>query len=183
MCKLSEFKYHPNPLETGAFKKDKTVVCDCCQNETEIYYDKGLYSRVAVAYLCPICIHSGRASREFDGQFSDIIEEFPYNPNEVHGFINKKAIAEVLERTPSYSSWQGQVWLTHCDDCCAFVGYVGWEEIKDKLDEFAHLETDIEEFADGVEHLEKYLRNNGDFQGYLFQCLHCKKYRLYADCC
>ena len=32
------FKYHPNPVETEAFKTDKTVVCDCCRKETDIYY-------------------------------------------------------------------------------------------------------------------------------------------------
>lgn len=29
---LPQFKYHPKPLETGAFEQDKTVECDCCVN-------------------------------------------------------------------------------------------------------------------------------------------------------
>lgn len=28
---LPQFKYHPKPLETGAFEQDKTVECDCCE--------------------------------------------------------------------------------------------------------------------------------------------------------
>jgi uncharacterized protein CbrC (UPF0167 family) len=31
------------------------------------------------------------------------------------------------------------------------------------------------------EELEKYLINNGNMQGYLFQCLHCGKHRLTID--
>ena len=29
--------------------------------------------------------------------------------------------------------------------------------------------------------LEEYLSRDGDITGYLFQCRHCSKYRLYAD--
>ncbi len=35
---LPAFKYHPFPLETGAFKQDKTVNCDCCEQQTTVYY-------------------------------------------------------------------------------------------------------------------------------------------------
>lgn len=35
---LPLFKYHPKPLETGAFKQDKTVECDCCEQPTSVYY-------------------------------------------------------------------------------------------------------------------------------------------------
>lgn len=185
MCyKLPEFKYNPKPLETGAFKQDKSVICDCCEEETRIYYDGGLYSEEEIEYLCPNCIHSGRASKEFDGHFSDMVDgSFSSDQNVTPTFNNLEAINDVLKRTPSYISWQSEIWLTHCNDCCAFVGYVGWDEIKDKLDEFVDLENDIIDFAKDISLLEKYMRNGGDFQGYLFQCLHCKKYRLYADCC
>ena len=35
---LPQFKYHPKPLETGAFEQDKTVECDCCEQQTSVYY-------------------------------------------------------------------------------------------------------------------------------------------------
>ena len=36
---LPTFRYHPNPLETGAFEESTTgVVCDCCGKETHIFY-------------------------------------------------------------------------------------------------------------------------------------------------
>ena len=33
---LPLFKYHPKPLETGAFEQDKTVECDCCEQQTSV---------------------------------------------------------------------------------------------------------------------------------------------------
>ncbi len=33
---LPQFKYHPKPLETGAFEQDKTVECDCCEQQTSV---------------------------------------------------------------------------------------------------------------------------------------------------
>ena len=187
MCSLPMFKYHPNPIETGTFKTNETVVCDCCEQETNTYYDGIFYSRENVSYLCPLCISSGKAHEKFNGTFTDEIDgtvsPYPNEPtNEPNTFDNQKAIEEVLWRTPGYLSWQSEKWLTHCNDCCAFIGYVGWDEIKDKLANFVDLESDMIEFSDSIELLEKYLRNDGDFQGYLFQCLHCRKYRLYADC-
>ena len=41
---LPFFKYHPNPLKTGTFETDKTVICDCCGKETDIYYSCLLYT-------------------------------------------------------------------------------------------------------------------------------------------
>ena len=32
-----------------------------------------------------------------------------------------------------------------------------------------------------IESVQKYCRKDGDMQGYLFQCLHCGKYRSHMD--
>lgn len=180
---LPKFKYHPNPIETGAFKTDKEVICDCCGKSTRIYYTKPFYCIEKIDALCPSCIADGKASEKFDGEFQDYasIEGISPNPNEPDTLNNKKACKEVSQRTPGYSGWQQEVWLSHCDDLCAFLGYVGWEEIKDRLYSFADLESDIKDYNFNIDDLSKYLRNNGSLQGYLFQCLHCKKYRLYID--
>jgi uncharacterized protein CbrC (UPF0167 family) len=184
MENLPEFKYHPNPIETGAFKTDKTVKCDCCRQMTDVYYEGSFYCIENIDYLCPFCIASGKAAEKFDGEFQDYasIEGISPNPSEPNTFNNKEAIEEVTKRTPTYNSWQQQVWLAHCDDLCAFIGYVGWNEIKDKVNEFADLQSDIQDYNFSTDDLSKYLFNNGSLQGYLFQCLHCKKYRLYMDC-
>jgi len=174
---LPKFKYHPNPIETGAFKSDKTVTCDCCGQATPIYYAGPFYCKDDVEALCPFCIANGKASEKFDGAFQDAASIEGVLSN-----INKEAITEVTTRTPGYCSWQEEAWLVHCNDLCAFVGYVGWKEIKDKLNDFVDLESDIEDFDLSIDDLPTSLVNNSSPQGYLFQCLHCKKYRLYIDC-
>ncbi|HAO2015310.1 TPA: hypothetical protein IHJ65_005361, partial [Escherichia coli] len=52
---------------------------------------------------------------------------------------------------------------------------------KDRLDEFANLEEDCENFGIRNSDLAKCLQKRGDCQGYLFRCLHCGKLRLWGD--
>ena len=54
---------------------------------------------------------------------------------------NPKFTEEVLFRTPGYVSWQGNNWVAHCSDYCAFIGYVGWRDlvelgIEDQFDNY-----------------------------------------------
>ncbi|MDR2528100.1 MAG: CbrC family protein [Synergistaceae bacterium] len=169
------FKYHPNPIETETFKMDETVLCECCGKETNVYYTGPFYCVENVEYLCPWCIANGSAAEKFDGEFQDyaLVENDKAHP------LSEEALAELTRRTPGYVGWQQEEWLSHCGEPCAFMGYVGLREIEDKLDEFVDLDGDCEYFG-GRENL-KYLLNGGSCQGYLFQCLHCGKYRLYAD--
>lgn len=48
---LPQFKYHPKPLETGAFEQDKTVECDCCEQQTSVYYSGPFYCVDEVEHL------------------------------------------------------------------------------------------------------------------------------------
>jgi hypothetical protein len=170
---LPIFKYYPDPIKAGDFKTDKTVICDCCERETDVYYNGSFYCTEEVEFLCPRCIKSGEASEKLEGSFQDFYEE-----------INDKSKTdELCHRTPGYAGWQSGNWLAHCDDDCAFVGYVGWKEIVEMGLE-AEIEADLTleshgyDFAD----IKKHLTNDGSMQGYLFRCLVCGKHRLYADC-
>jgi uncharacterized protein CbrC (UPF0167 family) len=98
--------------------------------------------------LCPFCIANGKAAEKFKGEFQSYtsiegISPVPNEPNTAD--ILKDAIEEVIERTPGYCGCQQEVWLNHCGDLCAFIGYVIWDEIKDKLYEFVDLEADCGE--------------------------------------
>ncbi|EER4148132.1 hypothetical protein GZ804_002531 [Escherichia coli] len=186
---LPQFKYHPKPLETGAFEQDKTVECDCCEQQTSVYYSGPFYCVDEVEHLCPWCIADGSAAEKFAGSFQDdaSIEgvEFEYDEeDEFAGIKNTypdEMLKELVERTPGYHGWQLEFWLAHCGDFCAFIGYVGWNDIKDRLDEFANLEEDCENFGIRNSDLAKCLQKGGDCQGYLFRCLHCGKLRLWGD--
>ena len=85
----------------------------------------------------------------------------------------------VSRRTPAYQSWQQGKWLVCCDKPCVFIDYADsamlapiWHEI----------EADVMNNGISVDWVKLHLRADGDFAGYLFQCLDCGKHRLHIDC-
>ena len=69
---LPAFRYHPDPLDTGAFEESaEGVVCDCCGKMTHIFYTNPFFSVEDIEHLCPECIASGEAARKYDGSFQD----------------------------------------------------------------------------------------------------------------
>lgn len=113
--------------------------------------------------------------KKFNGEFQDY---------ELVGDVSDSAkLDELIHRTPGYSGWQQEYWYSHCDDFCAFVGYVGWNDIVEM-----GIDKEIEETYDShicsffLDDVKKYMRNNGSMQGYLFKCLHCGKHFIYVDC-
>ncbi len=69
---LPAFRYHPDPLDTGAFKEsEEGVVCDCCGKITRLFYTAPFFSVEDIDYLCPECIADGKAARKYDGSFHD----------------------------------------------------------------------------------------------------------------
>lgn len=186
---LPVFRYHPRPLETGAFTANNIVTCDCCEQSTNVYYTGPFYCTDEVDALCPWCIADGSAAKKFDGTFQDDcsiegVEAKFDDEGELIGFENpwpQDNVIELTQHTPGYSGWQQEHWLAHCNDFCAFIGYVSWQDIADKLDQFVDLHADCLESGMDINELEKSLRADGDCQGYLFRCLDCGKLRLWVD--
>ena len=171
---LPFFKYHPNPLDTGAFTQAQyAVVCDCCGCSTHIYYDGPFYAIDDINYLCPNCIASGAAAKKFDGAFQD---DCCLEPK----VLDAEKIDELIHRTPGYSGWQQEYWRSHCGDFCAFIGYVGAAELKalGVLDEV----LDDPQWSEEEKDLIKTSVNGGSLQCYLFKCLHCGKHMVWMDC-
>ena len=165
------FKYHPDPLKTGAFKNNMMVACDCCGKDTDVYYTGPFYSTATVDYLCPECIASGAAAEEFDGEFQD--------SESVDEVSDPLKLDELIHRTPGYCGWQQEYWLAHCGDYCAFLGYPMWEDLEkaglaEEIEETYREDINDIDFEDAREHLE----TDG---GYLFRCLHCGKHFIYID--
>ena len=171
---IPKFKYHPEPIKTGAFNIDDVVVCDCCEKETTVYYSNPFFSIDEIEFLCPDCIKSGNASKKFDGAFQDSCSCDNVNDEE--------KLNELCTRTPGYKGWQQEYWLAHCDDFCAFIGYVGWNEILQMGIE-KEIEEDLSTNNDfSIADIKKHLKNSGSMQGYLFRCLLCGRHRLHIDC-
>lgn len=168
---LPRFKYHPDPLSTGSFEEGEEKICPCCGNKSKVYYSSFPYCTEDVEYICPTCISNGEAAKKFDAIF--------VSNAEWHGEPDKEKDDELFRRTPGYLSWQGEHWLSCCDDYCAYMGTVGTRELKamDIAEEVIAEYEERDEFAD----VEEYLVKDGSMCGYLFKCLHCGKYHLYVD--
>ncbi|GHU28193.1 hypothetical protein AGMMS50256_09780 [Betaproteobacteria bacterium] len=172
---LPVFKYMPDPVGVGAFKEaapGEVVICQCCDKPTPYYYDT-MYAVEDVDCLCPECIATGAAAKKFDGSFVQDAEE-------ITGDDNGDKSKELFKRTPGLVTWQGEHWLAHCNDYCAFIDYVGGEE----LTELGIADEALADLAEqGGYDMEdaRYLSKDGSMVGYLFRCLHCGKYRIWAD--
>ena len=167
------FKYHPDPLATEIFKNDKTITCECCGKETDVYYVGPFYTTSNAKRFCPECVSSGKAAEKFSGEFQD-----SESTDEVS---DPAKLDELIHRTPGYCGWQQEYWLAHCDDFCAFLGYPEWDELEERgLAE--EVEETYREDLCGVdfEDASEYLKNNS-CGCYLFRCLHCGKHFIYID--
>lgn len=105
---------------------------------------------------------------KFDGEFQD--------PESTDHVSNPDKLDELIHRTPGYCGCQQEYWIAHCDDYCAFVGYVGWEDFV----EMGIEDQNLNGFE--IEEVKECMDNEGGMQGYLFRCLHCGEHFLYVDC-
>ena len=174
---LPHFKYHPDPLGTGSLREaEPPEVCECCGQETAIVYDGPFYAVHRPKCLCPGCIASGRAAETFHGEFQD-------SESVDAGISDPAMLDELTQRTPGYAGIQQEYWRVHCKEPCAFLGYVGWQELCQLglVDEVLDDPTLQREWDDLREMLQS-LENGGWTQGYLFRCLHCGRHLLWVDC-
>ncbi|MHA1947145.1 MAG: CbrC family protein [Candidatus Hodarchaeales archaeon] len=172
--KLPYFKYHPEPLRTRMFKERKGK-CPICQKQSEIIYVGPFYSEKEVKNICPWCIKDGNAAKKYNGAFHD-------SQSVEKDFGGAKNLDELIHKTPGYEGWQQEYWLSHCGDFCAFLSYVSWEDITEFKGE---LKDDLEQLREKMgftsDEFEKSLYDEGNSQGYLFQCIKCGKRRLTSD--
>lgn len=171
--KLPHFRYHPNPLETQVFtESDTPIACDCCGKGTRICYSGPFYAIDDIENLCPECIASGEAAKKFNGSFQD-----DYSVDDVS---DKGRLDELIYRTAGYHGWQQEYWRAHCDDYCAFIGYVGAKELRG-MGIMEEVLADEMWDDQQKEMIQKYLCNHGSAQGYLFRCLHCNRHLIWFD--
>ena len=173
MATFPQFKYNPNALKLGIIKKE-TTRCPVCEQVRDYVYEGPFFSEDDAEGICPWCIKVGSAAEKYSGEFQDSASCDTVDKDEY--------LIELTTRTPGYTGWQQERWLSHCGDFCAFKDYVGWKEI-------AHLKDELDDDLVGIksdyglsqEELEHSILKNGSMQGYLFQCLHCGKHRLSVD--
>lgn len=181
MLETPSFRYHPDPVATGSAVRASDL-CDLCERPAGLRYVGGIFGRQAEV-LCLRCIGDGTAAHRLalpDGrpaEFTDVGWGVPDN-------VPMSVREELSQRTPGFIGWQEEHWLYHCGDATAFLGLVGWDDVKDLPDAVASLQAELA--ALGVEPAEadeqlRWMRRDGDITGYLFRCLRCGAYLSYSD--
>ena len=176
---LPKFKYSPNAYELDLFE-EVDGICSICNEQRNLKYVSSFYSINKPDYICPWCIANGLTAENYKGDFNDYfgIEGVSPDPNDPEPTIPKELLLEITNKTPSYFSWQQEVWLTHCNEPCAFIGYANSQSIEPILEE---LKDDIENSGISTEYISKGLTKESDIGAYLFQCVNCGQHRLHID--
>lgn len=170
---IPKFRYHPDPLATGAFEEsEEGQICDCCGKTTHICYSDPFYAVDDIECFCPECIANGSAAQKFNGIFQDdcSVDEGVDDPDKLD---------ELIHRTPGYCGWQQEYWRAHCGDFCEYLGYTGAKELRalgimdEVLDDYMWSDEQKEMIRESV--------NGGHLQCYLFRCISCGKHMVWMD--
>jgi uncharacterized protein CbrC (UPF0167 family) len=87
--------------------------------------------------------------------------------------VPRSVVEEITRRTPGFSGWQQPSWLYHCGDGAAFLGPVGYPELKAYPDALEMLRQTLGRGAGESEGFLRRLSRQGVPTAYLFCCLHC----------
>ena len=172
---LPTFRYHPDPVATGAFEPTDGP-CTHCGAATGYVYAGPVYAEDEPEPPCPACIADGSFAATFEAEFTDAA---------ALAGLSEARIDEVTRRTPGFAGWQQEQWLTHCEDAAAFLGAVGHEELAKHPLALADLRArlaDADDMAsdDIDEHVAALSRDESP-TAYLFRCLHCGAELAYSD--
>jgi len=168
------FRYHPDPLATGAITLSDAV-CACCGRARGFVYNGAPYSRQRDLgnRVCPWCIADGSAASRYKATFVSVSEiDLPADKRR-----------ELFERTPGYESWQGENWLCHHNDACEFHGDATREDLNalTEAEETLFLrENDFIE-DDWADMKASHDPKASSYGVYKFRCRHCGLTRLGVD--
>lgn len=174
---LPHFRYHPDPIGTGAIVAAEVTCLSCGQDRPYTYAGPVFAVDELDRALCPWCIADGTAAARFDAQFTDVFWAVPDD-------VSEAATDEVLRRTPGFVGWQQERCLHHCGDAAAFLGAVGAAELAnfpDALDSLREEGRDLQSPAEQVEQYLALLDKNGQLTAYLFRCQVCAAHLAYSD--
>jgi len=175
---LPVFRYHPDPIASGSIVASDAQ-CLCCGRPRGFIYTGPAYCEAELdEALCPWCIADGSAHEKFDASFVD--EAL------IPDGIRPEIVEEIAFRTPGFSGWQQEKWLSCCGDAAAFLEPAGRTEIRAN---YPQLEGTLMMYI--VHELEisgaaatRFLASLGRDQGptaYVFACRHCDSKLAYID--
>ncbi len=172
---LPKFRYHPDPIATGAIERSG-ILCECCGRKSGFRYALSVYSAEEVSDVCPWCIQDGSAAKKFEAIFCD---DYPL----IEAGLPEELVQEVSQRTPGFESWQQEVWLSHCGDACAFIGDATKEDVLALAEGVGRVEDQNLWKPEDFRKLAEYYEPKGSPALYKFKCLHCGEILYGIDMC
>ena len=175
---LSAFRYHPDPIASGSIAASDAT-CVCCDRQRGFIYAGPTYCEAELEdALCPWCIADGSAAKKFEANFTD--------PTCFPDDIPPATIAEIAYRTPGFSAWQSEKWLTCCGDAAAFLEPVGHAEIRARYPQIEGtlMMYIVHELGISGGAATRFLQSLDRDQGptaYVFACRHCDNKPAYVD--
>lgn len=133
------FRFFPAAYDTeGTFERSDRP-CDACGRASEWLYVNTIYARRNDASLCARCIAAGRSA-------SVLGDDYAFHDAELAG-ADAALEAEVLQRTPGFSTFNAFEWPVDDAGPLAFLGYGSdprlWadERLREKMKAFWRAET------------------------------------------
>jgi len=169
------FRYHPDPIASGSVMGSQTE-CLCCEQKRGFIYTGPVYSEDTLERkICPWCIANGQAAEKFEAVFTD---QTGIGGDELAIETQEK----VARRTPGFTARQQERWLSCCNDAAAFLGPMGYEELKKLGPEVAAAVKEYTRLEDGewVGYFRLLKRDEAP-TAFIFQCLHCSAIKAYTD--
>jgi uncharacterized protein CbrC (UPF0167 family) len=175
---LPVFRYHPEPLRSGSIVTS-AAACRCCGQTRGFVYAGPVYAEEELSEaLCPWCLADGAAHQKFDATFVDS-EAFAENaPTGV--------MAEIVERTPGFNTWQSERWLSCCGQPAAFLTPAGMVVIRQHYPRLEgslmmHIVHELGLSGGAARQTLAALHRDRSPTAYIFKCLHCEGMPVYVD--
>jgi uncharacterized protein len=175
---LPTFRYHPDPIASGSVVASDAQCKSCNTRRGFIYSGPAYCEEDLEEALCPWCIADGSAHSKFDANFTD--------PAGFPDEIPQDIVEEICYRTPGFSAWQQEKWLTCCGDAAAFLEPAGQTEIRAR---YPQLEGSLMMYivhelgitgAAATRFLASLDRDRGP-TAYVFSCRRCDHKPAYID--
>ena len=177
---LPTFRYHPDPIASGAIEPADTV-CVACERSRGYIYVGPVYALDELnEQICPWCIHDGTAHAKLDATF---VDDCSLGAEEGWDPVPPKVVEVLTTRTPCFSGWQQERWFTCCGDGAAFLGRAGRSELSEAgPDAVKAIQDEVGYSGSPWDDYFAALDADGSPTAYLFQCLTCRRYGGYSDC-
>jgi uncharacterized protein len=171
---LPVFSYHPDPIVSGSILISDAR-CACCGQTRGFIYSGPADLEEA---LCPWCIANGSAHAKFDASFCD--------PAGFSDSLPPATVEEIAYRTPGFSSWQQERWLSCCGDACAFMEPIGYAELLDRYPRLEgllmmHIVHELGISGAAATRFLRALHRDDGPTAYVFACRHCDVQMGYID--